>query len=130
MISRREMLGRAGVGLGAVGLASLWASASPARPSGGPLSPRLAHFAPRAKRIIHVYMNGGPSQVDTFDYKPALKTYQGQRPEITAKLLKQGIAIHEVPISYHGRSFAEGKKISWKDFISAVWTLLTLRVSA
>ena len=51
-------------------------------------------------------------------------------PEITAKLLKQGIAIHEVPISYHGRSFAEGKKISWKDFISAVWTLLTLRVSA
>ena len=51
-------------------------------------------------------------------------------PEITAKLLKQGITIHEVPISYHGRSFAEGKKISWKDFISAVWTLLTLRVSA
>ena len=51
-------------------------------------------------------------------------------PEITAKLLKQGITIHEVPISYQGRSFAEGKKISWKDFISAVWTLLTLRVSA
>lgn len=50
-------------------------------------------------------------------------------PEITAKLLKQGVAIHEVPISYQGRSFAEGKKISWKDFISAVWTLLTLRVS-
>ena len=51
-------------------------------------------------------------------------------PEITAKLLKQGITIHEVPISYNGRSFAEGKKISWKDFVSAVWTLLTLRVSA
>ena len=51
-------------------------------------------------------------------------------PEITAKLLKQGVTIHEVPISYHGRSFAEGKKISWKDFISAVWTLLTLRLNA
>ena len=51
-------------------------------------------------------------------------------PEITAKLLKKGVTIHEVPISYHGRSFAEGKKISWKDFISAVWTLITLRVSA
>ena len=86
MISRREMLGRAGVGLGTVGLASVWASAAPARTSGGPLAPKLAHFTPRAKRIIHVYMNGGPSQVDTFDYKPALKTYQGQRPEITAKL--------------------------------------------
>ncbi len=51
-------------------------------------------------------------------------------PEITAKLLKQGITIHEVPISYNGRSFAEGKKISWKDFISAVWTLFSLRVSS
>ena len=51
-------------------------------------------------------------------------------PEITAKLLKQGVTIHEVPISYSGRSFAEGKKISWKDFISAVWTLVSLRVSA
>ncbi|MEE3202275.1 MAG: glycosyltransferase family 2 protein [Acidobacteriota bacterium] len=50
-------------------------------------------------------------------------------PEITAKILKQGVTIHEVPISYTGRSFAEGKKISWKDFISAVWTLLSLRVS-
>ena len=49
-------------------------------------------------------------------------------PEITAKLLKQGVTIHEVPISYNGRSFAEGKKISWKDFISAVWTLVSLKV--
>ena len=48
-------------------------------------------------------------------------------PEITAKLLKRGIAIHEVPISYEGRSFADGKKISWVDFVSAVWTLVRLR---
>ena len=50
-------------------------------------------------------------------------------PELTAKLLKKGVAIHEVPISYTGRTFAEGKKISWLDFVSAVWTLLRLRVS-
>lgn len=50
-------------------------------------------------------------------------------PEITAKLLRAGVAIHEVPISYAGRSFAEGKKISWIDFVSAVWTLVRLRVS-
>ena len=50
-------------------------------------------------------------------------------PEITAKLLKRGVTIHEVPISYEGRSFAEGKKISYVDFVSAVWTLLRLRVS-
>ena len=50
-------------------------------------------------------------------------------PEITAKVLKKGIAIHEVPISYTGRTFAEGKKIAWTDFVSAVWTLLRFRVS-
>lgn len=50
-------------------------------------------------------------------------------PEITAKLLKKGIAIHEVPISYTGRTFAEGKKICWTDFVSAVWALLRFRVS-
>ena len=48
-------------------------------------------------------------------------------PEITAKLLKKGVTIHEVPISYEGRGFADGKKISWVDFVSAVWTLVRLR---
>ena len=51
-------------------------------------------------------------------------------PELTAKILKQGIAIHEVPISYAGRSFVEGKKISWLDFVSAVWTLAKFRLLA
>ena len=50
-------------------------------------------------------------------------------PEITAKLLRKGIVIHEVPIRYVGRSPAEGKKISWTDFVSAVWTLVRLRVA-
>lgn len=50
-------------------------------------------------------------------------------PEITAKLLKRGVTIHEVPISYEGRSFADGKKISWVDFVAAVWTLVRLRFS-
>ncbi len=48
-------------------------------------------------------------------------------PEITARILKRGIPIHEAPIRYQGRSFAEGKKISWKDFFQAVWTLLKYR---
>ena len=50
-------------------------------------------------------------------------------PEITAKLLRAGVEIHEVPISYTGRSFAEGKKISGLDFVAAVWTLVRLRFS-
>lgn len=48
-------------------------------------------------------------------------------PEITAKILKKGIRIYEVPISYAGREFAEGKKISWKDGFKALWTLLKYR---
>ncbi len=48
-------------------------------------------------------------------------------PEITGKLLKQGIKIQEVPISYKGREFHEGKKITWRDGFAALWTLLRVR---
>lgn len=48
-------------------------------------------------------------------------------PEITAKLLKQKVKFREVPISYQGRSFAEGKKISWRDAFAACWTLIKYR---
>jgi glycosyltransferase involved in cell wall biosynthesis len=48
-------------------------------------------------------------------------------PEITAKILKKKLRIVEVPIHYHGRSFLEGKKITWRDGFSAVWTLLKFR---
>jgi len=48
-------------------------------------------------------------------------------PEVTAKLLKRGLRIVEVPISYSGRSFSEGKKITWRDGLSAVWTLIKYR---
>jgi glycosyltransferase involved in cell wall biosynthesis len=50
-------------------------------------------------------------------------------PEITAKLLKQGHKIIEVPISYKGRSYHEGKKITWKDGVAALWTLVRWRFS-
>ena len=48
-------------------------------------------------------------------------------PEITAKILKSKMNIVEVPISYKGRSFSEGKKITWKDGFAALWTLLKFR---
>ena len=54
-----------------------------------PLAPRRAMFAPRAKRVIFLFMHGGPSQVDTFDPKPLLardngKPYSGRRPRVSA----------------------------------------------
>jgi len=48
-------------------------------------------------------------------------------PEITAKVLKRGIRIYEVPISYSGREFDEGKKITWRDGFAALWTLVKYR---
>jgi glycosyltransferase involved in cell wall biosynthesis len=50
-------------------------------------------------------------------------------PEITAKVCKQRLRIFEVPISYYGRTYAEGKKITWRDGFKALWVLIRLRVS-
>jgi len=51
----------------------------------------------------------------------------GIEPEITAKVARRGYRVYEVPISYHGRTYDEGKKIGWKDAISALWTILKHR---
>jgi glycosyltransferase involved in cell wall biosynthesis len=53
----------------------------------------------------------------------------GVEPEITAQVCKRGLRVYELPISYYGRSYAEGKKITWHDGIRAVWVLLRVRVS-
>lgn len=63
--TRRDFLRRSGMGMAMLGLADLEA-ATP------------AHAAPKAKRVIHFFLNGGPSHVDTFDPKPALRTYEGK----------------------------------------------------
>ncbi len=84
-VTRRESLQRMGTGLGMLGLAGILAQdgalgAMDQPASDNPLAPKPAHFAPRAKHVIHLFMNGGPSQVDTFDPKPALEKYNGERP--------------------------------------------------
>jgi len=73
-VSRREFLRRSGVGFGMLGLAGLLAPHATASVA----STRAPHFAPKAKRVIHFFLNGGPSHVDTFDPKPALLKYAGQ----------------------------------------------------
>src|SRR5215831_6331410 len=83
MLTRRDLLQKTATGFGVIGLASLMNDqrllAEPPQAT-SPLAPKQPHFAAKAKRIIHVFMNGGPSQVDTFDPKPALTRYNGQRP--------------------------------------------------
>jgi len=83
-LSRREFLRRSGMGMGTLGLASvigapdLWMPAAAGAESIDPLAPHAPHFAPKAKRVIHFFLNGGPSHVDTFDPKPSLAKYAGQ----------------------------------------------------
>jgi hypothetical protein len=74
---RREFLKVAACGFGQLALAGLAAEQAAAE-SRDPLAPRAPHFTPRAKRIIFLFMQGGVSQVDSFDYKPHLERYEGQ----------------------------------------------------
>jgi hypothetical protein len=76
-INRRDLLSRAGMGVGMLGLASTLARADSARPNG-------LHFPARAKRVIFLFMNGGPSHVDTFDPKPMLAKFEGDKPDKVA----------------------------------------------
>jgi hypothetical protein len=78
-LTRRELLQRCGMGFGALALGGLVGGGEPAAAaSTDPLLPRAAHFPAKAKHVIHIFMNGGPSHVDTFDPKPALAKYAGQ----------------------------------------------------
>ncbi len=74
-VSRRHMLQSAATGFGWLALADLLARAD-SNPD--PLAPRAPHFEPKAKRVIFLFMHGGPSQVDTFDYKPKLTADDGK----------------------------------------------------
>lgn len=78
--TRREMLRDCGVGFGMLALASLFSEAAgaDAAKSLNPLAPKKPHFPPKAKRIIFLFMHGGPSQVDTFDPKPLLDRDNGK----------------------------------------------------
>ena len=81
-LTRRDFLNRCGMGLGGLALTRLMAdaglAAEPTAASFNPLTPKQPHFPGRAKHVIHLFMNGGPSQVDTFDPKPALTRYAGK----------------------------------------------------
>jgi len=54
----------------------------------------------------------------------------GFEPEVTARLVQAKARIYEVPISYHGRTYAEGKKISWRDGVAAIWHILRFNLWA
>ena len=99
-LSRRELLFRSANGFGAVALAALFdrnTSGAGLESAPGPLAPREGHYQRQAKSVIFLYMDGGPSQVDTFDPKPRLNRENGQ-PIKTAWPPTQFIAHDKPPI--------------------------------
>jgi hypothetical protein len=108
--TRRHFFSRCGVGLGGIALASLMsdqraAASQPAR-FVNPLAPKHPHFAPKSKNVIYLFMAGGPSQLELFDYKPRL------------------VALNGEPIP---QSYIEGKRFAFMDSSHGVKLLGTRR---
>ena len=115
LFSRRHLLSQMGSGFGSLGLASVLAQSglldnqafADTSPSVSPLAPKVPHFAQKAKRVIFLFMNGGPSHVDTFDPKPDLAKYAGQQPEELTKNYQRSVGkLFPSPFKFakHGQS--------------------------
>ena len=81
MLSRRDLLKRSGMGFAGLSLAGMLAEQAGtgvAQAASSPMAPRIPQFAAKAKHVIHIFCNGGPSHVDTFDPKPKLLEYAGK----------------------------------------------------
>jgi hypothetical protein len=91
-LSRREALVKAGFGMGGLALGGILHDLGLTSAQGAvvasPLDARAPQFAPKAKRVIHLFMNGGPSQMDTFDPKPKLNAFHGKSLPVKADLSK------------------------------------------
>jgi len=105
LLNRREMLRRMCGGFGLVGLSGLLGPQMLSAAVGA----HAAHFKPRARRVIFLFMNGGPSHVDTFDPKPALKTQEGKQPEGELYKKNKGSGFMSSPLAFrkHGQSGIE-----------------------
>jgi hypothetical protein len=82
-ITRRHFFEKCAVGVGAIALNQLLAADGHAAVKinpAFPMEPRAPHYAPKAKRVIYLFMAGGPSQIDLFDHKPELNKLSGQKP--------------------------------------------------
>jgi hypothetical protein len=113
-MTRREMLRRCGAGFGTIGLAALLGNVTArATPGADPLAPRPPHFPGRAKYVIQILANGGPSQMDTFDPKPMLTKYHGKQLPINLETERPTGAALGSPFSFarYGQSGLEASEL-------------------
>mgnify|MGYP003341811548 CR=1 FL=1 len=117
-VERRTFLTQTALGLGSVALATLLERDAPALAAGSPAAsaPVGPHFPPRVKRVIFLYMSGGPSQFETFDHKPKLDELDGQpmpesytKGQPIAQLQGQQLKVlgSQFPFARHGQSGQE-----------------------
>ena len=122
LLTRREALCRGGMGMGALALSGLMTEAgliAPARAAAPgqvgltPLAPKAAPYAGKAKRVVHLFMNGGPSHVDTFDPKPMLTRYHGKEIPSNRPTERKTGAAFKSPFSFkkYGQSGLEVSEI-------------------
>lgn len=113
MSTRRDFFSRISDGLMGTALASLFAEDLLAKPALYDLTPKKPHHAPKAKAVIQLFQNGGPSQVDLFDHKTALEKYAGQPPsrdlaaEVRAVRETGGLMPSPYKFTRHGQSGIE-----------------------
>ncbi len=121
-LDRRDALRQLGAGFGTLGLAGVLARsnvlsgishADGANGSNSPLAPKAPHFAPKAKHVIQLFMPGGPSQVDTFDYKPEIAKHAGERPECVDRKSLRNTKMGLMPSPYSFQQYGQcGKYVS------------------
>ncbi|MDB5390026.1 MAG: hypothetical protein JWM11_5672 [Planctomycetaceae bacterium] len=132
-VSRREMLTRAGTGFGALALAGMLADSTNLQSApleSQPLAPRPPHFPGKAKRVVHLFMNGGPSQVDTFDPKPILEKYHGKPlPELTLRTERKTSGAFKSPFKFqkYGQSGIEVSELFAKTAAARIDDMCVIR---
>ena len=108
--SRRRWLAEAGCGFGGLALASLFAAdARPAAAAVNPLAPRSPHHPARAKSVIFLFMDGGPSHIDTFDPKPAVNEYAGKPLPPSIKRAHTPMGVSENPLLASPRTWRQSR---------------------
>src|SRR5262245_25118343 len=105
-LGRRDFLRRCGMGLGGLAFGTLLADSADValRSELNPLAPKPSPFPARVKRVVHFFLNGGPSQVDTFDPKPALARYAG-KPLPTGNLATENVTGGAFPSPFEFRRY-------------------------
>src|SRR5882672_4782845 len=112
-MTRRDFFGRSALGLGGAALAGLFHSSGTAAPrlakAASPYQglPDFPNFAPRAKRVIYLFMSGGPSQMDLFDYKPKLNEMNGQELPASVRMGQRltGMSANQASLPLAGSAF-------------------------